>query len=121
MNSETNNLIHKQIILDLTIRTLERDSKYIKKLKLHYAIEEWISAKIKELQNDLKTVKSQLYKFGVKIQSENRLDESFTEYIVLERGLKFELKYSNIALRNWVNEEAKRLLGLPYRKSEYSK
>lgn len=117
MNSEIGALVHKQIILDLTIRTLERDQKFTEQLKINFALNEWIVTKIKELQNDLKIIKSKLYKQGVKIQSE-KLDGNFTIYIIIERGKKFEFKYMNIALRNWVNEEVKRLLMLPYRTVE---
>lgn len=117
MNNEIGSLVHRQIILDLTIRTLERDREYVKVFKIHFALNEWIEVKIKELKQDLRMVKSQLSKMGVKIQSEKR-DGDFTEFFVLERGMLYKKRYFNIALRNWVNEEVKRLLGLPYRTIE---
>lgn len=115
MNSEIDALVHRQIILDMTIRTLERDRKYVDQFKVKFAFEEWIDEKIKELKHDLNKVKSQLYKQGTKIQSEERIDELITEFTILFRGMTYKRRYMNIALRNWVNEEAKRLLNLPYR------
>lgn len=110
-------LVHRQIILDLTIRTLERDRKYIKDLKMYSVFELWFDAKIKELQQNLKSTKSDLYKKGIKIQSEVK-DGDFTVYLIIERGQEFERRYSNIALRNWCIEETKRLLGLEYKTVE---
>lgn len=109
--------VHKQIILDLTIRTFERDRKFIKDLKMHSAFELWFEAKIKELKDDLRILRSTLNKKGIKIQSEEKEGE-FTIYKVIERGQIYERRYSNIALRNWCSEETKRLLGLEYKTVE---
>ncbi len=117
-NFDNVELVHKQIILDLTIRTLERDRKHLADLKINRALELWMEQKVKELQNDLRSVKAQLGKNGVKIQSENRVDKLITEYVIIERGQNFERRYMNIALRNWVDEEVKRLLGLEYRTTD---
>lgn len=111
-------LVHRHIILDLSIRTLERDRRHLTDLKINRALELWMEQKVKELQNDLRSVKAELGKNGVKIQSENRVDKLITEYIIIERGQSFERRYMNIALKNWVDEEVKRLLNLPYRTTE---
>ncbi|WP_421663700.1 hypothetical protein [Lysinibacillus telephonicus] len=108
-------LIHRQIILDLTIRTFERDRKHLSNLKMHKALEDWYEVKIKELQNDLRKTKSDLSKQGVKIQSETKIDELITEFGILEKGNLLPRRYMNIALRNWVEEETRRVLGLPFR------
>ena len=106
--------IHRQIVLDLTIRTLERDRKYINHLKMHRAFENWYEEKIKELNTELRKTKSDLYKQGAKILTQT-VDGDFTIYEILDRGSTYERRYSNIALRNWCEEETKRLLELPYR------
>lgn len=111
-------LIHRQIILDLSIRTLERDRKYIKDLKMHQAFEEWFEIKIKELNNELRATKSELSKRGVKIQSETKVDDLVTEIAIIDRGNLHTRRYMNIALRNWCIDETKRLLGLSYRTIE---
>ncbi|SOC27551.1 hypothetical protein SAMN05880501_12316 [Ureibacillus xyleni] len=117
MNAAISEIIHKQIILDLTIRTLERERKHLDDLKMKNAFELWMEAKIKELQQDLRAVKYELGKLGVKVQSE-KWDSTFTEYTILERGAVYQKRYSNIALRNWTDEEVKRLLGLEHRTVE---
>lgn len=112
---ENNELIHKCIIHNLAIRTLERDRNYISDMKMQSAFEIWFDKKIKELQQELKEVKSQLLMSGIKIQSETKVDQLITEYVIIDRGNIYTQRYMNIALRNWVEEEIKRLLGLEYR------
>lgn len=114
MNYEAADLIHRQIILDLTIRTLERDRKHLNDLKMKVAFELWMDKSIKDLKELLKTMKSQLSRQGIKIQSEI-VEEGFTVYTILDKGKAFERRYNNIALRNWCEEEIKRLLGIEYR------
>ncbi|WP_185807817.1 hypothetical protein [Lysinibacillus telephonicus] len=84
-------------------------------MKMQSAFEIWFDKKIKELQQELKEVKSQLLKSGIKIQSETKVDQLITEYVIIDRGNIYTQRYMNIALRNWVEEEIKRLLGLEYR------
>jgi len=47
ISTAANNLAHRQIILDLTIRTLERESKHLGELKMQRAFEMWIDEKNK--------------------------------------------------------------------------
>ncbi|WP_421664352.1 hypothetical protein [Lysinibacillus telephonicus] len=84
-------------------------------MKMQSAFEIWFDKKIKELQQELKEVKSQLLKSGIKIQSETKVNQLITEYVIIDRGNIYTQRYMNIALRNWVEEEIKRLLGLEYR------
>jgi hypothetical protein len=114
MNFEVADLVHKQIILDLTIRTLERDRNHLGDIKMLRAFELWVETKLNELHLELKATKTELGRNGAKIQS-HKLDSDFTEYTIIERGNASIKRYSNIALRNWTEEEVKRLLGLKYK------
>lgn len=114
-------LIHRQIILDLTIRTLERDRKYLDTLKMKRPLDLWIDYQVSSLHNDLISVKAELFKSGAKLQAEEKVDETITEYIILVKGQTYERRYMNIALRNWVEEEVKRLLGLPFKTTDSGK
>lgn len=58
-------LIHRQIIIDLTMRTLERDRKHLANLKMKNAFDLWIDKKVKELHQLLKQIKSELGKQGI--------------------------------------------------------
>ncbi|MEK4228978.1 hypothetical protein [Solibacillus sp. FSL H8-0538] len=117
MLNEIQSLIHRQIILNLTIRTFEHERNQLTTFKMQRAFATWFDVKIKELQQDLITTKSELGKLGVKIQSD-RVDGEVTEYAVLVRGNADTRRYMNVALRNWVEEETNRLLGMPYHTPE---
>lgn len=111
MNINIAELIHRQIIIDLTIRTLERDRKHIADFKMQRAFETWFDTKITELHNELKNTKVELGRNGTKIQS-SKPDSDFTVYTVLEKGIVSEKRYANIALKNHCENEIKKLLGL---------
>lgn len=111
---EIQELIHRRIILELTIRTFKRDSTKIDPLKMKNEFDEWFSVKIEELKQELLHVNSELGKKGITFQSE-KADGDMTVYTVLVKGRAETRRYFNIALRNWVGEETKRLLGLPFR------
>lgn len=121
MSGEQKNLVHKQIILDLAIRTLERDRKLINDFKSHYAFEEWFELKVNETTKERKRVKRQLSAQGIRIENEKREDEIITVYEVLYRSATEFIRYSNIALRNWTNEEIKRLLNIEYKTTDAHK
>lgn len=118
ISMEQRKLVHKQIILDLTIRTLERDRKLIDNLKSQIALEAWFEAKLSEVRKDKIKVKKQLYLQGIRVENEKREDDFATSYEVLCQGTTEIIRYSNIALRNWTNEEIQRLLGIEYRTPE---
>lgn len=118
INMEQRKLVHKQIILDLTIRTLERDRKLIDHLKSEIALKAWFEAKLSEVRRDKIKVKRQLYLQGIRVENEKKEDDFATSYEVLCRGTTEVIRYSNIALRNWTNEEIKRLLGIEYRTAD---
>ena len=104
-------LAHKQIITDLTIRTLERDRQFIGEFKMRRVFEKWFDIMVLSLRSDLKNVKSGLGKLGAKIQS-SKIDGDFTIYTVVEKGRTFDLRYMNIALKNKCEDEIGRLLGI---------
>lgn len=114
-------LIHKYIILDLTLRALEKDRTQLVNFKMQHAFEEWFDTKMNEAHAELLAAKKELGKHGIKIQSEKRINEFKTDYTIVEKGAVHVLNYSNVALKNWTGEEVKRLLNLPYKESELRK
>lgn len=117
MNINVAEIIHRQIVIDLTIRTLERERKHLNDFKMKNAFALWIDKNNKELKENLRDIKNQLSRHGVKIQSEVVVGE-FTVYTIIDKGRAYERRYNNIALRNWCEEEVKRVLGLEYRRIE---
>lgn len=119
INIEQRKLVHKQIILDLTIRTLERDRQLINHLKSEIALNAWFMEKIKQVMREKINIKRQLYKQGIRIENEKKEDDFATSYEILCKGTTEIIRYSNIALRNWTNEEIKRLLNIKYRTADH--
>lgn len=115
MSREHSDLVHKQIILDLTIRTLERDRKFLDSFKSHGAFNMWFENKIQEVKQEKLNVKRQLGALGIRIEKEVREDDFITVYEVLYRGATEYHRYFNVALRNWTNEEIKRLLNMEHK------
>lgn len=105
--------IHRYIVLEVFLKTLERNRDHLSQLKMKDVFEEWYNSKINETFQELKNLRDFLYKKGCKIEKQ-KSDEMMTYYFVLFRGYDETRSYSNIALRNWVSEEMKRLLGMKY-------
>ena len=105
--------IHRYIVLELFLKTLERDRDHVSHLKMRDVLEEWYNSKINDTFQEFKKLRDFLYMKGCKIEK-HKSDEMMTYYFILFRGYDETRSYSNIALRNWVAEEMKRLLGLKY-------
>lgn len=105
--------IHRFIILEMFLKTLDRDKLYVSQLKMGKILEEWYDQKSHETFQDLKKLRDYLYKQGCKIEKQ-RSDEFVTEYFVLFRGVTETRTYTNIAIRNWVSQEMRRVLGMEY-------
>lgn len=105
--------IHRYIILELFLKTLERDKNHLNGLKMGKILEEWYDLKINETFQEFKKLKDYLYKKGCKIEKHSS-DDFMTRYFVLFRGMDETRSYNNFALRNWVTEEMRRVLGMEY-------
>lgn len=110
---ELSNDIHRYIVLELFLKTLERDRDQISELKMKDVIDAWYESKINETFQEFKKLRDFLYKKGCKIEKQ-KSDDFMTYYFILFRGHDETRSYSNIALRNWVSEEMKRVLGMKY-------
>ncbi|MGE7983714.1 hypothetical protein [Solibacillus sp. NPDC093137] len=105
--------IHRYIVLELFLKTLERDRDHISQLKMKDVFDAWYELKINETFQEFKKLRDFLYKKGCKIEKQ-KSDDFMTYYFILFRGFDETRSYSNIALRNWVSEEMKRVLGMKF-------
>ncbi|MGE7623814.1 hypothetical protein ACQKMD_12335 [Viridibacillus sp. NPDC096237] len=83
--------VHKAIILELTMRTLERNKKYMSQLKSHFAFELWIDEELRKLHKDLRDVNRTLGMHGLKVMEETK---KIDEYFIRSKGNNQELRYS---------------------------
>lgn len=105
--------IHRYIVLEMFLKTLERDRDHLSQIKMKDVFEEWYNTKINDTFQEFKKLRDSLYKKGCKIEKQ-KSDDFMTYYFILFRGYDETRSYSNIALRNWVSEEMKRVLGMKY-------
>lgn len=110
---ELSNNIHRYIVLEMFLKTLERDRDHLTELKMGTVLEEWYNSKINETFQEFIKLRVFLYTKGCKIEKQ-KSDDFMTYYFILFRGYDETRSYSNIALRNWVSEEMKRVLGMKY-------
>ncbi|MBD8026402.1 hypothetical protein H9636_06990 [Ureibacillus sp. Re31] len=96
----------------MTKRTIERDLNHLTDIKLSRPLALWMEQQIIVVQNELREVKNQLVKSGIKVQAEIRIDKDITEYLILVKGTEHNRRYFNIALKNKVDDEIKRLLNV---------
>ena len=112
---EYQSIIHRYIILELTLKCLEVDRSKIEDFKTYYAFSEWFEVKNKEVYREFLDIQNQFKKNKIRYISTHKDGPSITVYQFYVAGKELALRYNNIALRNWTNEEVKRLLMLPYR------
>lgn len=110
--------IQKLIVLDLTLKVLEKDRQHIAHFKTVYAFSEWFELKMKEVHDDLILTRNTLLQQDIALINMEKIDKLTTAYTFrIKKGTQ-TFRYSNLALRNWTNEEVKRLLQIPYRSSD---
>lgn len=114
-------LIHRYIILDLTLKTLELDQRHVELMKAKFAFDEWFTHKIDFLYQEFLIVQKNMRVSKITFIESVRIDEVFTQYSFKINGKLMNYRYSSVALRNWTNEEVKRLLHMPYRTSDLSR
>lgn len=118
--NQARDLMHKMIVLDLTARTLEVDKGKLNVLKVHRPITAWYDKQITEIVNELKDLNQQFFKLGGKFDLKAKNDEDVQVYTLLLRGSTYEHRYMNIVLRNHVEKELNKRLGLPYISDPYA-
>lgn len=87
--------IHRYIVLELFLKTLERDRDQLSKLKMGDILGVWYDSKINETFQEFKKVRDYLYKKGCKIEKQ-KSDEFMSYYFILFRGFDETRSYGNI-------------------------
>ncbi|MBQ0139008.1 MAG: hypothetical protein KBT36_06910 [Kurthia sp.] len=112
MNQFDHVLAHEFILIELAIRTLERDRKHIDIFKAKYAMDALFESTIQKALKERIEIKNRMGKIGMSLQEEKRIDEFATDYLFKQRGLTEKVTYSNMALRNHTNMKIQSLFGI---------
>ena len=110
---KANELFHRLIILDLTMRTLEYDKQHLLNLKMNRPLYKWYDHQLDLLHSDIKQTKKEMSTIGAKGDLKAIKDNDVSIYSLLFRGMNYQYRYHNIALRNHVENELLVRLGLP--------
>ena len=108
-----NKLFDRLITVDLTMRTLEYDKQRLNKLKMNKPLILWYDEQIKSLHNELKQLKKGLLKIGAKGNLQAEKEKDIQIYTLILRGNSYQYRYLNITLKNHVENELLKRLGLP--------
>ena len=95
---------HELIITDLTFRTISRDmDKVLPVVKVMRPYENLYNSLLKQLDNELKMIKSNLRKMGVNTKLDyQEIDEYVVVYKLLVKNESHDLRYMKVALKNQV-------------------
>ena len=111
-NLINHDLAHRYIILDLVIRTLERDLQHLNDLKTKEVITKLYERAVIQAREELKHTQKEMHREGLRMSNVRREDELITVYTVIQKGLSNELRYISYALRNHTLTEIERLLNI---------
>ncbi|MGE7693139.1 aconitate hydratase [Lysinibacillus sp. NPDC094177] len=101
---EQQRLLHKFVILDLAIQSLQRDFSVIENLKMCNVYMTMIEKLLKAITSEHYNIKRDLAKDKIKIVKWEKIDQYFSELTVTTPGEDQVLRYANQALKTQVEE-----------------
>ena len=101
---EQRRLLHKFVILDLAIQSLQRDFSVIENLKMVKVYASIIENLLEAISSEHYTIKRELAKEKIKIVKWEKIDEYFSDLTVTTPGEDQVLRYANQALKTQVEE-----------------
>lgn len=101
---EQRSLLHKFVILDLAIQSLQRDFSVIENLKMCRVYMSMIEKLLKAINNEHYNIKRDLTKDKIKIVKWEKVSEYFSDLTITTPGEDMVLRYANQALKKQVEE-----------------
>ena len=114
-------LFHQLLTINLTIRTLEIDIQKLSNLKISKPLIKWYEKEIDNLMREFKDKKRQLNNMGAKSDLQPKQDGDLQVYLLIVRGSTYTYKYFKIRLKNIVENEISKRLGVEYVDEQYNK
>jgi len=104
LKAEQRSLLHKFVIHDLAIQSLQRDFAVIENLKMVKVYAPIIDGLLKAITNDYYNTKRLLAKDKIKFVKWEKVGEYFSDLTVTTPGEDEVLRYANQALKTQVEE-----------------
>ncbi|MGE7687899.1 aconitate hydratase [Lysinibacillus sp. NPDC097214] len=101
---EQQRLLHKFVILDLAIQSLQRDFSVIENLKMCNVYIAMIEKLLKAITRDHYNIKRDLAKDKIKIVRWEKISEHFSDLTVTTPGQDQVLRYANQTVKKRVEE-----------------
>ena len=114
-----NDLFYRLIVLNLAMRVLEIDKAKLSTLKISRPLISWYEKQISEMWSESKDVKKRLSALGGKGDLSAEKDGDVQIYTLLFRGSSYPLRYMSIVLKNHVENEIAKRLGVEYIQNPY--
>lgn len=97
-------IVHEFIVLDLAIRSLQKDYKKLEGLKMHMLYSEWTDKLLKRLNEVYIVQKRQLASKQIRIVQWIKIDAYFSDITIATAGEDVVLRYANQALKIQVEQ-----------------
>jgi hypothetical protein len=102
INFEQRQLLHRFIVFDMAIQSLQRDYKVIENLKMSKVYVPILDNLLKAISNDYYNLKRLLAKDKIKIVKWKKTNEYFSDVVVTTAGEDQVFTYANQALKTQV-------------------
>lgn len=104
INREDRHYVHEFIVLDLAIRSLQKDFAALETLKMKKFYLSIVEQLLKDLRHEYYNRKRVLSRKGIRIVRWVKLDEYFSDVIMATAGEDIALRYANQALKTEVEQ-----------------
>lgn len=105
INSEQRQQLHRLLILDLAIRSLQHDYQILENAKMKCVFLPLLDSLLKDLQNEYFNLKRALAKQKIRLIEWKHIDSYFSDIHFTTAGEDQALRYANQALKTTVAEE----------------
>ncbi len=104
LNPEQRRMLHKFVVHDMAVQSLQRDFAVIENLKMSKVYMPILEQLLKAITNDYYNLKRVLAKDKIKIVKWEKVSEYFSDLTVTTAGNDEVMRYANQALKTQVEE-----------------
>ncbi|MER2059618.1 MAG: aconitate hydratase [Niallia sp.] len=104
IKAEERQLLHKYILVDLAVKSLQIDYPKAEQFKMKVVFLQIIDTLIKDLRKEYIDLKNQLAKQKIRVVEWRNIDEYFSDVQVVTAGNDVVLRYANQALKTQVEK-----------------
>ena len=102
MNFEQRRLMHKYVVYDMAVQSLQRDYKVIENLKLSKVYLPILDKLLKDISQEYYNAKRLLAKDKIRVVKWVKVDEYFSDLIIATAGEDQVFTYANMVLKTQV-------------------